>query len=502
MPVSKEYAIQMFNIDKHFGGIYALRNVNFNLKRGTIHALVGENGAGKSTLMKILTGSITKDAGTIYMEGQKIEPKNYAHAQKIGIALVPQELALVDYFTVAENIFLGRESRLKGTCLIDWKRLYRECEKLLEDMNIDLKPDAYVKDLSVSEQQMLVIARILSQNAGVILLDEPTARLGYHEIKRLLDYVKYLRDNGKSIIYISHRIEEIFQIADEVTVLRDGIVVGNNPVSQLDSAALIRMMVNRTVEFTDEFLRGRVYGDEILRIEGLSRSSLVKDISFSLRKGEVLGFFGLVGAGRTEMIRSLLGVDKKTRGDIYLEGKKVDFKNISVSIASGLALVPEERRKQGLVLPLSVRENVVLGSLKKFSRLGFIDKKREWEAVNVSVDRVNLQRQGIDQKAGELSGGNQQTVVLAKLLARGGVKIYIFDEPTRGIDVGAKSGIYQLISGIAAAGTPSIVISSEIPELQTLCDRVIVMKEGRINGILSREQIREPEEILKYAIGG
>jgi len=498
--VSSEYAIKMSHIDKQFGGVYALHDVDLTLRKGTVLALLGENGAGKSTLMKILTGVITRDAGTIEMNGKEINPKEYAEAQNMGIALVPQELALVDYFTVAENIYLGREPYIKGTKIVDFKKMYSDTQALLDKLKIKLDPKALVKELNVSDQQMLAIARILSQDAEVIIMDEPTARLGYHEVAELLDYIKYLRSEGKSIIYISHRLEEIFQISDDIMVLRDGCLVGIKPAAEMDEKKLIHMMVNRDVEFTDEFVQGRQRGEEVLRVENLSRSHLVKDVSFSLHKGEVLGFFGLVGAGRTETIRSMLGVDKKVSGDIYLEGEKVDFKHITDSIAAGIVLVPEERRQQGLVLSRSIRENGSLGNLKKFSRMGILDEKKEKNVVTECVDSVTLSRRSIEQAAGELSGGNQQKVVLAKLLARDNLKVYIFDEPTRGIDVGAKSEIYRLISDFVKEGMPCIVISSEIPEIQALCDRVVVMSEGRVTAVLNREQLKDSNEILKYAI--
>lgn len=498
--MSSEYVIEMSHIDKQFGGVYALRDVSLQLKKGTVLALLGENGAGKSTLMKVLTGMIPKDGGTVKMNGKEINPKNYAEAQNMGIALVPQELALVDYFTVAENIYLGREPYIKGTKIVDFKKMYANAGKLLGELKIKLDPKTKVKDLSVSGQQMLVIARILSQDAEVIIMDEPTARLGYHEIEELLEYIQYLKENGKSIIYISHRLEEIFRIADDVMVLRDGCFIGSKPVSEMDEKALIHMMVNRDVEFTDEFVQGRQRGEEILRVENLSRAELVKNVSFNLYKGEVLGFFGLVGAGRTETIRSMLGIDKKVSGDIYLNGKKVELKNIRDSIAAGIMLVPEERRQQGLVLSLPIRENVTLGNLKKFSKFGLLQMKKEKRVVTECVDKMTLSRRSIEQHAGELSGGNQQKVVLSKLIAHDDIQIYIFDEPTRGIDVGAKSDIYRLISDFVKAGIPSIVISSEIPEIQALCDRVVVMSEGKVTAVLNREQLKDSNEILKYAI--
>ena len=497
--MSAEFAVKMTGIKKQFGGVYALKDVSLDLRKGSILALLGENGAGKSTLMKVLTGVITKDEGTIELFGTEIAPKTYSEAMDLGIALVPQELALVDYFTVAENIYLGREPKTQSG-LVDFKRMNSEATKLLNELKIKLDPHTLVKDLSVSDQQMLVIARNLSQNANVIIFDEPTARLGYYEIDRLLDYIKYLRSEGKSIIYISHRLEEIFKICDDILVLRDGQSVGSAKTEDMDEKKLIRMMVNRDVTFTVEYVQGHYRGEEVLRVENLSRSKLVKDVSFSLHRGEVLGFFGLVGAGRTEMIRSVLGIDKKETGEVYLEGKKMDFHSVRDSINAGIVLVPEERRKQGLVLSRSIRENGSLGNLKKFSASGLLREKYEREVVTECVDQVTLSRRSIEQQAGELSGGNQQKVVLAKLLARDNLKIYIFDEPTRGIDVGAKSEIYKLISEFVKNGIPSIVISSEIPEIQALCDRVIVMSEGHITAVLDREQLKDADLIMKYAI--
>lgn len=498
--VSCEYVISMNQINKKFGGVYALRDVNLQLKKGTVLALLGENGAGKSTLMKILTGVISKDSGSITLNGKEINPKSYAEAQEMGIALVPQELALVDYFTVAENIYLGQEPHIPGTTLVDFKKMYSDTENLLEKLKIKLNAKAKVKDLSVSDQQMLVIARILAQDTEVIILDEPTARLGYQEINELLTYIQYLKNEGKSIIYISHRLEEIFKISDDIMVLRDGCFVGACPACELDEKSLIHMMVNRDVEFTEEFVQGRTYGDVVFQVENLSRSHLVKDVSFEVRAGEVVGFFGLVGSGRTETIRSVLGIDKKTSGNVYLNGQKVQFKNIRDSIKAGVVLVPEERRKQGLVLSRSIRENGSLGNLKKFSKFGFLQQLKEKSVITACVDMVHLSSRGIEQAAGELSGGNQQKVVLAKLLARDNLNVYIFDEPTRGIDVGAKSEIYRLIADFVKKGTPCIVISSEIPEIQALCDRVVVMSEGKVTTVLEREQLKDANEIMKYAI--
>ncbi len=500
--LTSDIAISMENIEKHYGGIYAIQDVSLILKRGSVHALVGENGAGKSTLMKILTGVVKKDKGRIILNEQEVDIHSYAHSIQLGIALVPQELSLVEYFTVGENIFLGREPQIKGTKLINWRLLFENTKELLESLKINLDPKKKVKDLSVSEKQMLVIARSLSLDAQVIVFDEPTARLGHHEVKQLLDYIHYLKNNGKSIIYISHRLEEIFQIADEVTVLRDGKVTGNMNVSNIDESGLIQLMVNRQLACKTEIKTNHTIGEEVFRVENITRGNVVNDVSFSIRKGEVLGFFGIVGSGRTETFRAILGVDKRDSGRIILENQEIRLKSMYKSLKCGIALVPEERRQQGLVLSRSIRTNVTLGSLERFSVFGFVSTRKEKLFVSDTVDRMRLVRRNIEQNASDLSGGNQQKVVLSKFIGRGGTKLFILDEPTRGIDVGAKSEIYTLIDGIAVGGTPVVVISSEIPELQTVCDRIIVMKRGKIVANLEREEFCDAQNILKYAIGG
>lgn len=498
--VTTEKAIEMIGVSKHFGGIQALKNVSFSVKKGSVHALVGENGAGKSTLMKILSGVYKKDQGRTILDDKDVEINDYSHSQALGIAFVPQELALVQYFSVAENIFLGREPRQAGKTLIDWKGLYKDTEKLLEELNINLNPKTKVRDLSVSDQQMVVIARILSQDAKVIIMDEPTARLGHHEIIKLLDYIRYLKAKGNTIIYISHRLEEIFEICDSVTVLRDGEAVSTKEVKDVTKDELIKLMVNRDVKSGQILYGDRKLAGEVLQVKNLTRTGVVRDISFSVRAGEILGIFGLVGSGRTETIRAMLGIDPRHGGTILLEGREVNFRNIRDSIKAGLVLVPEERRNQGVILSLSIRSNVTLGDLKKYGRFGILDQRKEKQAVTELVDRLRVRRSSIEQKVGDLSGGNQQKVVLSKWMANE-VKVFLLDEPTRGIDVGAKSEIYQLIEKIASEGTAVVIISSEIPEIQSICDRVIIMKEGQITAELNRDQLQSAETILKYAIG-
>lgn len=501
--MATDNAIEIYNVDKRYGGIYALKDVSFSVKRGHVHSLMGENGAGKSTLVKVLTAVIAKDNGRILKDGKELKIRNYEQAAQAGIALVPQELSFVDYFTVAENIYLGVQPLKKGTNLVDWKKLYSDTDELLKHLHISLNPKALAKNLSVSDQQMMVIARILKDDADVIIFDEPTARLGHEEIAFLLEYIKYLKTCGKSIIFISHHLNEVMDISDEVTVLRDGHVVASNiPIIEIDEKRMIHLMVNRNVDTNEDYTIGRVYGEEMLRVEHLTRKDLVKDASFSVRKGEVLGFFGLVGAGRTELLRSVLGIDSKVGGDIYFEGKKLEIKSLKDSIAAGIALIPEERRQQGLVLDRTLRGNIMLGCRQKTTRFGLINKKLEVKMSKSEVEKMNLAYHNLEQRASELSGGNQQKLVIAKTRCRGENKMYVFDEPTRGIDVGAKSEIYSMIADMAKNGITSIVISSELPEIQLLCDRVVIMHEGRIVKILNHEELQSAEIVMKYAIGG
>ena len=496
----QELAVQMVNISKYFGGICAVHNANLTVKKGTIHALLGENGAGKSTLMKMLCGLLKCDEGKVYLFGRESKIKSVMEAQVQKLAIVPQELALVEYFTVAENIYLGREqcNKLK---MIDRQLMFEETEKVLRDLKIDLVVRAKVSSLSVSQKQMLVIAKVLSLNAEIIIMDEPTARLGKQEIDDFLKYMKYLRSQGKTIIYISHKLEEIFEICDEITVLRDGEVIATYPVAEITQEQLIKDMVNRNSESLDIRKETKILDEVILQAEHVSCDKMVKDVSFALHKGEILGFYGLVGSGRTEMIRALLGIDPLKSGVVTYKGKQVRFKNIRESMKAGLVLIPEERRKQGLVMNMSIRKNASLTKLKNFSRLGFIDQKKEKESILKSKDNLQLACASIENSAGSLSGGNQQKVVLAKFIDMP-VDIYIFDEPTRGIDVGAKSEIYSLIERISGEGASVIIISSEIPEVQSICDRIAIMKEGEVVKILQLDEFRNAETILKYSIGG
>ena len=492
-------AVQMENVSKFFGGICAVNNVSLEIRKGTIHALMGENGAGKSTLMKMLCGIISTDKGTIKLDGKQVKLHSLIEAQEHKLAIVPQELALVEYFTVAENMFLGREQTKGG--FISKQKMFAEAAAQLKKLKIDLDPKMLVGDLSVSQQQMLVIAKVLSLDAETIILDEPTARLGISEIETFLDYMKYLRSLGKTLILISHKLDEIFAVCDDVTVLRDGAVVARHSIADITVDQLIKEMVNRSSQKLEIVKKGTVSDEIVLQVKNLACQSMVKDVSFSLRKVEILGFYGLVGAGRTEAIRAVLGIDKKQSGTIIYKGKPVDFKNIRQSMEAGLVLVPEERRQQGLVLNMSIRNNTTLTKLKDYSKFGFLQEKREIADTEKLRKDLKLACSSIEAQVSSLSGGNQQKVVLSKFIDKP-VDVFIVDEPTRGIDVGAKSEIYNLIEDISARGVSVIIISSEIPEIQSICDRVAIMREGEIVKILEPEEFNDAETMLKYSIGG
>ncbi len=494
----QEIAVKMSDVSKHFNGICALNKVNLEIHKGTIHALLGENGAGKSTLMKILCGLISKDTGKIELFDKEVEFKSIIEALENKMAIVPQELALVEYFSVAENIYLGKEKTKRG--FMDMNRMTRDAEALLSELKINLDPKAIVSDLSVSQKQMLVIARVLSEDAEVIIMDEPTARLGVYEIKDFLEYMKYLREIGKTIIFITHKLDEVFEICDEVTVLRDGNVVSSHKIEEVTQNQIIKEMVNRSSESLDIEKAQKELKEIVLEVNNISCDQMVHDASFELYKGEILGFYGLVGSGRTEMIRAILGIDKKNSGRVKYKNELVDFKNIRESMDSGLVLIPEERRQQGLVMNLPIHQNSSLTKLKYFSKYGFVNQSKEKSSVEKLKNDLRINCSNIYNPAGSLSGGNQQKVVLSKFLDMP-VDIYIFDEPTRGIDVGAKKEIYKLIQKISENAS-IIIISSEIPEIQSICDRIVVMNEGKTVKSLGPEEFMDAEIIMKYSIGG
>jgi len=493
--INSTYSVIMKNITKTFPGVVALANVNFELEEGEVKGLVGENGAGKSTLIKILTGAYTPDQGEIIIFGEKFGALNPIIAEKKGIAAVYQDLMLANHLTVQENIFLGNELSKLG--LISKKEMTKKTNELLANLGYKgiIDPLDKVGNLSSAHKGMVAIAKALAKNAKIMILDEPTAVLAEKEVNELFHVVKQLRNNGISVIYISHRLEEIFEICDNLTVLKDGKVVGSRKVEETTEDELITMMVGR--ELKKDFYVERNIGEEILRIENLTNSK-VKHCSFSIKKGEIVGLYGLVGSGRTELARALFGADPIEEGEIYINGKRINRHSPKDSIKRKLALIPEDRREQGLALRLSVKDNINLPIYTRISKIGIIDSKKEKDNTFNFIESLSIKTPTIYQKVENLSGGNQQKVVLSKWLASES-EIFILDEPTNGIDVGAKEEIYELINDLASGGNAILLISSYIPELMAICDRILVMREGTIAGEITREKFSEGK-ILSLAL--
>ena len=468
-----EVILTMKGIDKSFPGVHALDHVDLEVCRGEVHALMGENGAGKSTLMKVLTGIYSKDAGTITYEGKEVEFHNPREAQEAGVVIVHQELNMMNHLTVAQNIFIGREF-MKGF-LIDDARMNVEAKKLFDQLGIDINPAEKMGNLTVGKQQMCEIAKAISHEAKVIIFDEPSAALTESEIEELFKIIRDLREKQLGIVYISHRMDEIKVITDRVTVMRDGTYVGTLITKDCTKDDIINMMVGRVI-YEEPKTHSMVAPDApvVLKVDHLNAGKLVKDISFELRKGEILGFSGLMGAGRTETARAIFGADPKESGDIYVNGKKVEINSPKDAVKLGLGYLSEDRKRYGVVVGKTVAENSTLASLEEFVKGRLIDKKKENNATLKYVDRLQTKTPSIDQLVINLSGGNQQKVVIAKWLVRN-CDILIFDEPTRGIDVGAKNEIYHLMSELAAEGKSIIMISSEMPEVLRMSDRIIVM---------------------------
>jgi ribose transport system ATP-binding protein len=489
--------LEMREIRKTFPGVVALDGVDFELRRGEVHILLGENGAGKSTLMKILSGAYQKTAGRITLDGDEVEIRNPAHAQGLGVSTIYQEFNLVPHLSVGENIFLGREP-LRAFGLIDRRAVNRRASEILSGLGLDLDPRRAVKGLRVAEQQMVEVAKALSLDARVLIMDEPTAALAEHEIKELFAAIRGLKEKGVSIVYISHRMEELFEIGDRVTVLRDGRSVGTFDVRETDKFELIRLMVNR--DLTELFPKEHAErGAEVLRVEGLTTRSGLRDVSFTLHKGEVLGIAGLLGAGRTELARAVFGLDRLEGGVVSIKGEPRRIGSPRAAINAGLGFLTEDRKAQGLVLPLSVKDNLCLPSVDKFTAFGFVDGKRERRAAERYVKELRIRTPGLDQKVVYLSGGNQQKVVLSKWLCSE-AEVFIFDEPTRGVDVGAKAEIYQLMNRLAAGGVAIIMISSELPEILGMSDRILVMRAGRVACEFKAAEATQ-EKILECALG-
>ncbi len=490
--------LSMKNIDKRFTGVHALKGVDFNLEEGEIHALVGENGAGKSTLMKILTGIHDKDSGEIHYLGKLFNPRNPKHALQMGIGIIHQELNMMDHLTVAQNIFIGRESMQGNNLFIDERTQNQRTKELFQRLNMHIDPTETLGKLTVGKQQMVEIAKAVSHNLKVLILDEPSAALTETEINELFTIMRDLASKGVAMIYISHRMDEIGQITDRVTVMRDGEYVGTRKTTDVTKQDIINMMVGRVI-YEEPKQKSNVPADAetVLRVKNLNAGKLVKDVSFELRKGEILGFAGLMGAGRTETARALFGADKIQSGTIEIKGRPVWIRSPQDAVDHGIGYLSEDRKRYGLALGLSVTENAVLASYGKFEKGAFIHNKRVAKIAEEFVDKLSIKTPTLEQLIRNLSGGNQQKVVIAKWLIRNS-DILIFDEPTRGIDVGAKSEIYTLMNELAKEGKSIIMISSELPEVLRMSDRIMVMCEGRITGELDISEANQAE-IMKYA---
>ncbi|WP_273334380.1 sugar ABC transporter ATP-binding protein [Dictyoglomus turgidum] len=489
----------MENINKSFPGVQALKDAYFELNKGEVHALVGENGAGKSTLMKILVGAYRKDSGRIIYKGKEVDIPNPRVAQEMGISMVFQELNLMPHLTVAQNIFIGREPKRKNLPIfLDDDEINKRTKELLNMLHLKVEPNVKVSNLSVGKQQMVEIAKALSFNSEVIIFDEPTAALSEAETEELFSVIRKLKSQGIGIIYISHRLEELREIADRVTVMRDGQYIGTDYMKNLTIEKIISMMVGREIYETLREKEVEESAEVVLEVRNLKRSKVFRDISFSLRKGEILGFAGLIGAGRTEVARAIFGADPVDSGEVYVKGKKVHIRNPWDAISHGIAYLSEDRKRYGLMPDLDVKSNIILPSMKDFLKaLGFVDDKKAEKVSNEYIQRLRIRTPSVRQKVKNLSGGNQQKVVVAKWLLRN-CDILIFDEPTRGIDVGAKNEIYKLLNELIAEGKSIIMISSELPEILRMSHRIVVMCEGRITGILDADEATE-EKILKYA---
>lgn len=488
-----EYILELKGITKTFPGVKALDNVYFKLKPGEIHALMGENGAGKSTFIKVITGVHAADEGELYFDGQRVELKNPTDAKRLGIAAIYQHVTCYPDLSVTENIFMGHEKVQKGTRRILWNEMHTAAGELLKELGAGFSPKTLMGSLSVAEQQIVEIAKALSVDAKVIIMDEPTAALTNRESEELYRIAERLRGKGTAIIFISHRFEDMYRLASKVTVFRDSRYIGTWNVDEITNHDLIIAMVGR--EITQLFPKKEaLIGEELLRAEGLGRTGYFADVSFTLHRGEILGLTGLVGAGRTEVCQSLFGIEPADKGKVFLKGKEARIRTPDEAMRRGIGYLPEDRQKQGLVLQWSIGRNISLSSLRNVSSKGVLNTGKEADMAKSLAEKVNVKAKSIFDLASSLSGGNQQKVVFAKLLTSD-VDVIILDEPTKGVDVGAKSAIYEMISDLACQGYGILMVSSEMPEIIGMCDRVAVMREGRITAVMDRRSISQ-EAIL------
>ena len=491
----KPIHVSIKNIHKSFDNVEVLKGINADFYGGEVHALIGSNGAGKSTLMNIITGCKPLDDGEIYIDNKKVNIKSVKIAEKYGIVMIHQEMNLMDDLTIAQNIFINNEPT--NGIFIDDNKMIENSKALLDKVGLDIDPTTLVKDLSIGKKQMVEIAKALSKKSRMIIFDEPTAALSNKEVEELFKIINDLRSQSISIIYISHRLYEIFQIADKISVLKDGDFVGTYDASKMDEPKLIQLMVGREITNENKALVEN-NNDIVLSVEHLCRGKQIKDVSFNLKKGEVLGFYGLVGAGRSEVARAITGIDKYDSGDVYIKGEKVKFKNPHEAIKQGLCYLSEDRRRDGMLFGLDLVDNTVISSIDKYAKLGIIDDDlalKEMQEINSSI---STKYKSPDQSIEALSGGNQQKILLSRWLLKD-FEILILDEPTRGIDIGAKQDIYKIIERLVSEGKSIIVISSEADELRKLCDRIVVMFDGKVNGVVIPSEVNDTQ-LMDYAI--
>lgn len=489
--------VSVKNLSKSFPGVKALDKVHFDLRAGEVHALMGENGAGKSTLMKILAGVYQKDGGEMLLDGQPVEIESPAHAQSLAIGIVHQELHLMNHLTAAQNIYLGREPRHFGGLFLDEEKLNQDTQALFDRLNLALAPTTAIGDLTVARQQMVEIAKALSFKSRVLIMDEPTAALNNAEIDELFRIIRQLKSEGVGIVYISHKMDEIQRIADRITVMRDGSTIDTVPAST-PMQQVIAMMVGRNLEQAEKHIPDTSANEVLLEVRGLNRGRVIRDVSFSLRRGEILGFAGLMGAGRTEVARAVFGADPIDSGEVRVRGELIRLTSPQDAVQAGIGYLSEDRKHFGLATGMDVESNITLPSLKRWLNWGFFLNQSAIHHISQQmVDRLRIKTPSLTQTARLLSGGNQQKVVIAKWLVQD-CEVLIFDEPTRGIDVGAKSEIYKLLNDLAAQGKAVIVISSELPEVLLLSHRVLVMCEGRITGEVGGDEATQ-ENLMALA---
>jgi ABC-type sugar transport system ATPase subunit len=489
--------LEMSGISKRFGGVHALNNVSFSLRKGEVQAMIGENGAGKSTLIKVLSGAIKPDEGEVFLEGRQLKLGDPKESMKAGIRTVYQEMSLIPQLDVARNIFLGNEPVLKGA-FIDRKSLYEKADSLLTELGIEIDPKCPVGKLSIAERQLVEVAKALSMDAKIIIFDEPTATLSRRETEVLFDLIFSLKNRGISSIFISHRLGEILPIADRVTVLKDGRVVATKDKNELDIPEMIRLMVGRTVK--SQFPLHEKTGEIVFSVKGMSRKGLFQDISFDLRRGEVLGIAGLVGSYRTEVLKSIFGAELPDKGEFTLFGKPFSPRSPMDSLRRGVGFVPENRKEEGIILHLPIKNNIVISSLNQVSNLGFLRLKKMTELASRMIKALRISAPGMNAKGEQLSGGNQQKVVMAKWMAAN-TSILLLDEPTRGIDVGSKAELLRLVHEYAEQGNSVILVSSDLQELFSLSDRILLLQNGRVIGIYNREETSQ-EQVLKILMEG